>query len=227
MQPEFLKKCLPLLQKYNKAQLLLAKAPASAPGLLILRFFLRFIHQLAVIIAMNKSFFVTAFIFPLLLLSQREEDLIKWNENRKLTWDDFKAAPLKMGSTAAMTTTHLGFSYNFANGKITYKIDCWFEKNKSWGLVKNDWILKHEQGHFDIAEIFARQLYRSVSEYQYNKTTFQKDLTAIYKSVVEGKEKFQQQYDDETDYSRNKTKQEEWLKKIESELKQNKSWAGY
>ena len=176
---------------------------------------------------MNRSFFVTAFIFPLLLLSQREEDLIKWNENRKLTWDDFKAAPLKMGSTAAMTTTHLGFSYNFANGKISYKIDCWFEKNKSWGLVKNDWILKHEQGHFDIAELFARQLYRSVSEYQYNKTTFQKDLTAIYKSVVEGKEKFQQQYDDETDYSRNKAKQEEWLIKIEAELKQNKSWAGY
>ena len=55
----------------------------------------------------------------------------------------------------------------------------------------------------------------------------QKDLTAIYKSVVEGKEKFQQQYDDETDYSRNKTKQEEWLIKIESELQQNKSWAGY
>ena len=176
---------------------------------------------------MKRSFFLTAFIFPLLLLSELEEYLIKWNENRKLTWADFKAEPLKMDGTVAITSTHLGFSYNVANGKITYKIDCWFDKNKSWGLVKNDWILKHEQGHFDIAEIFARQLNKSVSEYQYNKTTFQKDLTAIYQSVVEGKEKFQQQYDDETDHSRNKTKQEEWFKRIESELKQNKSWAGY
>lgn len=176
---------------------------------------------------MKRSFFLTAFIFPLLLLSELEEDLIKWNENRKLTWADFKAEPLKMDSTVAITSTHLGFSYNVANGKITYKIDCWFDKNKSWGRVKNDWILKHEQGHFDIAEIFARQLNKSVSEYQYNKTTFQKDLNAIYKSVIDGKEKFQQQYDHETDHSRNKTKQEEWFKKIESELKQNKSWAGY
>jgi len=176
---------------------------------------------------MDRSFFLTACIFSLILISQREEDLIKWNETRKLTWDDFKAEPLKMGSTVAITSTHLGFSYNFANGKITYKIDCWFQKNKSWGLVKNDWILKHEQGHFDIAEIFARQLNKSVSEYRYNKITFQKDLEAIYKSVVEGKEKYQQQYDDETDHSRNKTKQEEWFKKIESELKLNKSWAGY
>jgi hypothetical protein len=70
-------------------------------------------------------------------------------------------------------------------------------------------------------------LYKSVSEYQYNKTTFQNDLNAIYKSVVEGKEKYQQQYDDETDHSRNKTKQEEWLKKIETDLKENKSWTGY
>jgi len=176
---------------------------------------------------MNPSVLIAAFIFPLIFLSRGEEDLIKWNENRKLTWEDFKAAPVKMGSTAAMTTTHLGFSYNVANGKITYKIDCQFEKNKSWGLVKNDWILKHEQGHFDIAEIFARQLNRSVSEYQFNKTTFQKDLNDIYKSVVDGKEKFQQQYDDETDYSRNKIKQEEWIKKIESELLQNRAWSGY
>ena len=176
---------------------------------------------------MKRSFLATDFIFPLLLLSHMEEDFIKWEENRRLTWDDFKAAPLKMGSTAAMTTTHLGFSYNVTNGKITYKIDCQFEKNKSWGLVKNDWILKHEQGHFDIAEIFARKLNKAVGEYQFNKNAFQKDLDAIYKSVVNEKEKFQQQYDDDTDYSRNKTKQEEWFKKIESELKQNKSWAGY
>ena len=178
-------------------------------------------------LAMNRSFLATAFIFLLLLLSLLEEDFIKWNESRKLTWDDFKAAPQKMGSTAAMTTTHLGFSYNVAQGKITYKIDCQFEKNKSWGLVKNDWILKHEQGHFDIAEIFARKLNKGVGEYQFNKNAFQKDLDVIYKSVIDEKEKYQQQYDDETDYSRNKPKQEEWFKKIETELKQNKSWAGY
>lgn len=176
---------------------------------------------------MKRSFLSIVFIFPLLFLLQFEEDFIKWNENRKLTWEDFKAPPIKMGSTAAMTTTHLGFSYNVVNGKITYKIDCQFEKNKSWGLVKNDWILKHEQGHFDIAEIFARRLNKAVGNYQFNKSTFQKDLDAIYKSVVDEKEKIQQQYDDETDYSRNKAKQEEWITKIDAELKNNKGWAAY
>jgi len=176
---------------------------------------------------MKRSFLITAFIFPLLVFLQLDDGYIKWHESRRLTWDDFKAEPLQIGNTAAMTTTHLGFSYNVVNGKATYKIDCRFEKKRSWGLVKNDWILKHEQGHFDIAEIFARKLNKSVSEYQFNKTSFRKDLDGIYKSVVDEKENFQQQYDDETDYSRNKTKQEEWLKKIGSELKEHNSWAGY
>lgn len=176
---------------------------------------------------MNLSSFFTAFIFPLFFVQTLEQDFIIWSEDRKLTWDDFKAAPQQMGNTVAMTTTHLGFSYSVANGKVTYKIDCQFEKNKSWGLVKNDWILKHEQGHFDIAEIFARKLNKAVGEYQFNKNTFQKDLNVIYRSIVDEKEKFQQQYDDETDHSRNKAKQEEWIKKIEAELKNNKLWAAY
>jgi hypothetical protein len=176
---------------------------------------------------MKKFLSLAVFALPLLILSHVEEEYVKWQENRRLTWEDFKAAPLKLGNTAAMTTTHLGFSYNVTNGKVSYKIDCRFEKNKSWGLVKNDWILKHEQGHFDIAEIFARKLNKSINDYQFNKSTFQKDLDVIYKSVVDEKEKFQQQYDDETDYSRNKTKQEEWLNKIDTELKQSNSWAGY
>ena len=176
---------------------------------------------------MKRSIFLASFILPLLIISRNDDDYIKWNESRKLTWDDFKAPPQKIGNTAAMTTTHLGFSYNVKNGSVSYLIDCRFEKNKSWGLVKNDWILKHEQGHFDIAEIFARKLYKAINEYQFNKMSFQKDLDAIYRSIVSEKEKFQQQYDDETDYSRNKPNQEDWFKKIEKALKEHKSWAGY
>ena len=128
---------------------------------------------------MKKFLSLAVFAFPLLILSHLEEEYVKWQENRRLTWEDFKAAPLKLGNTAAMTTTHLGFAYNVTNGKVSYKIDCRFEKNKSWGLVKNDWILKHEQGHFDIAEIFARKLNRSINEYEFNKSSFQKDLDVI------------------------------------------------
>jgi hypothetical protein len=176
---------------------------------------------------MKKLILIIILQFPLLLFSQKDGEFIKWNDSRKLVWDDFRAAPQKNGDVAALTATHLGFSYNVVNGKISYNIECRFEKNKSWGLVKNDWILKHEQGHFDIAEIFARKLFKVLSEYRFNKNSFQKDLDAVYKKIVSEKENFQQEYDVETDFSRNKNSQEKWLKKIEAELLQFKSWAGY
>lgn len=176
---------------------------------------------------MKKIIFLLFIQFPLFLFSQKDGETINWSEGKKLVWDDFKAAPQKNGDVAALTATHLGFSYNVANGKVSYTIECRFEKNSSWVLVKNDWILKHEQGHFDIAEIFARNLFKAISEYQFNKSTFQKDLDAIYKKIVDEKEKFQDDYDDETDFSRNKTNQEEWLKKINSILTESKKWSSY
>ena len=167
------------------------------------------------------------FFIPVFLSAQKESDLIAWNESKRLVWDDFKATPLKNSDAVALTATHLGFSYNMKNGKIFFTIECGFEKDKSWGLVKNDWILKHEQGHFDIAEIFARKLYKEVSEYQFNRNTFQQDLDKIYNTVIAEKETLQQQYDDETHNSINKPVQEEWLKKISGLLIEFKSWAGY
>ena len=176
---------------------------------------------------MKKLFSHFLFLIPLLLSAQADENFINWESGRRLNWDDFKATPLKNSGAAALTATHLGFSYNFKNGKISYTIECGFEKDKSWGLVKNDWILKHEQGHFDIAEIFARKLFMAISEYPFNKKTFESDLDKIYNTVIAEKETFQQQYDDETDNSINKSEQEQWLKKIAGLLSEYKSWMGY
>jgi predicted secreted Zn-dependent protease len=176
---------------------------------------------------MKKNFLFLLFFPPLILFAQKEGNYINWSAGRKLVWDDFMAQPDKQGDAAALTATHLGFSHSVVSGKVSYNIECRFDKNKSWGRVKNDWILKHEQGHFDIAEIFARKLHKAVFAYRFNRNSFQKDLDALYTGIVKEKEAFQQQYDDETDYSRNKVKQEEWVKKIEKMLEEFKVFAGY
>lgn len=177
--------------------------------------------------SMKNIFLLIALHFSVMAFSQKDESFINWSEDRKLKWEDFKAVPQKIGDVAALTATHLGFSYNVVNGKITYTIECKFEKNRSWGMVKNSWILNHEQGHFDIAEIYSRKLFKAISAYQFNKSTFQKDLDNIYKNIVNEKDQYQQLYDLETNYSRNKLQQEEWLKKINNELIALNSWANY
>jgi len=159
---------------------------------------------------------------------QTESGFIPWEKARPLTWNDFLApAPQETGNTAALTVTHLGFSYSIVNGKLSFRIECEFEKNKSWGQVKNDWVLRHEQGHFDIAEIYARKLFKELSDYSFNQTTFEKDLGDIYQRIVNEKDEYQHLYDRETDHSRNTPKQEEWFIKIAGGLNESRDWASY
>lgn len=157
----------------------------------------------------------------------KNEGLINWNSVHRLTWNDYKGKPDPESGAAATTTSYLGIEYNFVNNNITYKISCLFSQGKSWGLHKTDHILGHEQGHFDITEIFARKLNKKTGEYKFNKNTYQQDLQKIYKDIIDEKETVQSQYDNETDYSRNKDKQAEWLKKIAKMLDDLKDYDDY
>jgi hypothetical protein len=155
------------------------------------------------------------------------EELLKWNKTRKLTWEDYKAAPDTTEGFAASTTTYLNVDYTFTQNGFSFKIHSGFSKTRSWGLNKTAHVLKHEQGHFDIAEIFARKLFRQMTEYRYNNRTYKEDLTSIYDNIVAEKAKMQDDYDRETNHSLNRYKQNEWLKKIEALLEDNKPWAQY
>lgn len=159
--------------------------------------------------------------------ADRNEDLLKWTQGRKLTWSDYKASPDPDSDAAASTTTYLAIEYNMNNGDFGYKITSTFSKTRSWGRHKDDYILSHEQGHFDIAEIFARKLNKKMEEYKFNDRTYQKDLKKIYDEVTDQKEEMQEKYDAETRHSINKEKQAEWLKKIQALLKEYEAYADY
>ncbi len=177
---------------------------------------------------MLKRFLLLSFLLPSILFAQsKDEELMAWNAARKLTWSDYKASPNPESDAAASTTTYLAIDYNISSTSFSYKIQSLFSKTRSWGLHKTNYILSHEQGHFDIAEVFARKLHKKMGEYKFNKKTYQKDLRKIYDEVTDEKEEVQNQYDRETRHSINKEKQAEWLKKIAEMLEEYKDYADY
>ncbi|HUR66534.1 MAG TPA: DUF922 domain-containing protein [Chitinophagaceae bacterium] len=155
------------------------------------------------------------------------EELLKWSSTRKLTWSDYKAAPNPNSDAAASTTSYLGISYNISSRDFSYKIDSKFSKTRSWGLHKTAYILSHEQGHFDIAEVFARKLHKKMSEYRFDRKNYEKDLRKIYQEILDEKEATQNDYDKQTNHSINKEKQAEWLVKIANMLEEYKFFANY
>jgi len=159
--------------------------------------------------------------------TEETEEYIPWQYERRLTWDDFQSEPKKQGEAVASTSTSLGISYQLTNGQLVYQITCNFSKLKSWGSLKTPYILAHEQAHFDITEIAARKMFEALSKYQFNRKTYQRDINMIYQDVVAFKENMQHAYDKQTDHSRNRKVQMEWLDRIEQLLIDTEAYAAY
>ncbi|HVG13895.1 MAG TPA: DUF922 domain-containing protein [Chitinophagaceae bacterium] len=158
---------------------------------------------------------------------EETDEYLPWFSERRLNWDDFLCEPKRNTDAVALTSTALGIAYKVSGGQLTYEITCSFSKTKSWGLLKTPYILAHEQGHFDITEIYARKLHKELSEYQFNRRTFKLDVSAIYDRIVKQKENFQYAYDGQSDHSRNKGLQLEWLHRINTLLEETAPYAEY
>ena len=150
------------------------------------------------------------------------ETQIAWNENRRLAWNDFKGEPdtENYPNTLALTNSGFGFESSinpFKASKIIVRNS--FNTFKSWGLTEhqNDYVLKHEQLHFDITEIFTRKLRKAISD---NNLT-SKDIDrarALFNSTFQDYKLFQDRYDDDTKKGEKKDTQEKWEAIVEIEL---------
>ena len=150
--------------------------------------------------------------------STQDIHLINWKPGRRLNWEDFQGKPDPKSENAALTSTHINFQYTTLENKFSYNISCQFNKKQSWSKVHNEMILNHEQAHFDLAELYARKLKIAVSNYNIREGSIGQDLDSIYEAVMKEHHIFQQNYDLETDHSRNLSQQVSWQKKINDSL---------
>lgn len=154
-------------------------------------------------------------------------DTINWRTRRELSWDDFQAVPNPTAPNAALTSTSIKFQYHYDKRSIQFQLQCIFHPGKSWVKIKNPRILAHEQGHFDIAQLYTRKLYKALKSYTFMAETVETDISAIYKQVAAEQASFQERYDRETNYSRNIPVQLDWQEKIDDELKAMAAYSNY
>ena len=151
-----------------------------------------------------------------------------WTATDTLTWSDFKGKPDFSKRYLAISSTGISYSFHYSEKRFAYKVNAFFNRSRSWKKATAGYkVLKHEQGHFDITEIFARKLYEALQNYKFNKRSFKKDIGEIYQSIVSQKEEMQKAYDGETDHSRNRKLQYEWLEKIQGLLNETAGYSNY
>ena len=78
--------------------------------------------------------------------------------------------------------------------------------------------LRHEQTHFDLAEVHARRIRRYFAELMAPCRLSTNDLAASATRIGRDEKAAQAQYDSETDHGRNLTQQARWNKDVASEL---------
>lgn len=153
-------------------------------------------------------------------------DTIKWTPDYKLNVSDFKQLiydykGIKYDSTKynmlAYSSVTIGYSFKMEKGKTVFDAFALFVRSKSWMKAPNEAVLKHEQGHFDITEIYACKLEQAVREMKnLEDQSFWASFQKTYQEINGLHLKEQANYDDMTITSLG---QDYYSKKIRDELK--------
>ncbi len=157
-----------------------------------------------------------------------EHSSIHWCEGDKLTWKDYRGKPNgQKGYFHALTAYEIAFNVSMKGSDIEFEVACDFVPHRSWvkSGKENADLLKHEQLHFDIAEIHARKLRKELMETRITFANLEAKANEIYERHWNNLNKMQEAYDRETDHSIIEEKQLEWDKKVAYWLNELKPYA--
>ena len=173
---------------------------------------------------MKKIFFGLYLFFGLFMIlfasSAETDEVIYWSSDYRLTWNDFLGKPrFDYESISALTSSGIIHYNGCKDGKITFKVQAYFEKNESWVKEEalTDHHLIHEQIHFDITELAARRLRKSLKERKF-KCGEEVEFEVFVNSFIDNWKLEQNAFDLMSRHSLDKEQQEVWFYKVAMEL---------
>jgi hypothetical protein len=162
-----------------------------------------------------------AFCLSLFANAQNE---LEWSHDRRLVYDDFKGAISANESKQTKATTYsiIDLDVKQVGQEIQASVRTLFKYDNSWmrSDSKNAYTLKHEQGHFDISEIYARKLRKKLAGIKVKRKGGNEQIVGIAKKMIKKHLKAQAKYDQATGFAIKEKNQAEYIIKIEKELKE-------
>lgn len=151
------------------------------------------------------------------------ETKITWRADRKLTWVDFKGKPDTENYPTALALTNSGFGFEpssfnlFKSGNLF--IQATMNTYDSWVLPegRNDYVLRHEQIHFDITEIYSRKLRKIFQDNNITPADYER-AKEIFEATFAECQQFQNRYDADTQKGKKEETQNKWEAIVEIEL---------
>jgi|GEM_PF-1111683 len=142
-----------------------------------------------------------------------EVSFYRW---KQLTWDDFQGSVKPFTHWAAGISSSVYVEFDSTESK--YVAYAAMNEQRSWkkaSSVDSDYILNHEQYHFNITEYFARKLNRIINE---ENITSEDEVLSKLSAIRIELNAMQDKYDAECDHSLIKDVQRKWEYKVDSLL---------
>ena len=145
-------------------------------------------------------------------------EILEWNEYYYLRWDDFQGEPTAESIGDAGAVVQIKAKPYLVKKQVHYNVYAYFNQSKSWARDKSRELLAHEQVHFDIAELYARKIRKLISEMQRRHVKDVSEYNAAIHRLLEESNEYDRLYDIQTLHGAITKKQEEWTRKVKSEL---------
>jgi hypothetical protein len=170
---------------------------------------------------------VLSLAFASILISARAQTSELATKRKKLTVNDYKGVPDESSNFLARTNPVLSFEYSnpvscVPRGRVKFTVSTQVSLgSKSWMKVSmirkpevlNE-LLSHEQGHYDISEIFSIDLQKKLSSMCFDKARYKTEIDSVFRSMNRYYDSLQQKYDADTGYMMNRDSQSRWKQKI-------------
>jgi hypothetical protein len=143
-----------------------------------------------------------------------------------IVWSDFKATPKRLSPNAALTDSGMSIELKCDGTTSKAVVKCYFNPHKSWTKdTESAYLLKHEQLHFDITELFVRKLRAQLAKLGNDCEALSDHIEEYYQRNYKEFVAYQDRYDRESEHSLNKEKQADWEQKVARELAELDSYA--
>ena len=181
---------------------------------------------------MKKIFALSILVLCLSIpIKIRAQSTIEWSRDYKLKWSDFKAEAdttiLAFANTVYKieilpTNVSVDSNNHIQNYEALTAVAQFYTK-LSWVYEEDDNLLKHEQLHFDIAELYARKLRIEFGKLKQEKIANFNTYSAAYNKLWTECKALQMKYDSETNHGILIEQNQKWENDIIHKLNSIKS----
>lgn len=146
---------------------------------------------------------------------------LHWSASRPLVLADFQGRPRPNELHAALTSATIVARVACRANQFTGSVQAAFDPTRSWvrdPAALTPKLLRHEQLHFDIAEVYARRLRQKLADVHVPCAQLGATFDRLSQGLYAEWEQAEDRYDRETNHGLNAEPQRQWEELVQKQL---------